>query len=618
MTDGESWGLDGAESRPPHAGGGNSLVAILLAVLVVLTVSVAAAGIGAAQTAGNDATPTEEPADPTPTETPTEAPERSSSSPSTSSTSSASDPTVQELRRGGEQISGAAPSMRWLSDDGSVYVDYEDPNPLVGGTGEDWEAGEILEPGELVESDDLRLHAQRARDAGNDKYRLHITYAELVQETEERGNSTVTVTRARNVTTQSQNVTFTGPFDTEEVDLRRSEGTRQVLMVLEEPDSGKELARYSFRHRSVATTQAAGINTMGDLLAWVGWWIAFPLIVLTIVVGVGARWAVQQAGKGPDKGVVFWSITGGTTTFFAVLIGYVWLADWLVAVPLAIPVALALVMGIVYLESWEVGVEEVEFIKPELELATSPSGERSVDMVSVESTKEKVVSNGPSDLAVVRDGIRPFLSRCFGGAAPLIGGDDLATRFDVTGEDSDHDAKVFVHPKSGSVLDYQAEGWQLSLPPTNTRGELLEFAALTAVALVFTAGVWTAFSALWGSLAFAGVVLLIALRPEEGYAQVHLAPAHTRAAFASMLYLARETDDADTIESARRKLVEKEATSEKDVEEALTDRDATLVQEMFNVDADEAVSALDDDVDELEEFIEDAKDVDGPEVPADD
>jgi len=528
--------------------------------------------------------------------------------------------TATEIRSGGETIAGAAPSQRWLGTDGSVYVDYSNPNPLVGGSGEDWEAGVILEPGSKIQADQLRIHAQRARDAGIDKYRVRLVYANMITRQVTEGNTTRTVTEAANVTTGTQKVEFAGPFSTGTVNLRRSDAPRNVLMILENPETGEEVARWSFRHESVATTQAAGISSMGDLLGWVGVWIVLPLVVLTVAVGYLSRAAIRRAGKGPDMGPVFWTGALGAGTFFGVALAYSLVADWLVALPLAIPVGLALFIGIVYIETTEVGVEEVEFIKPDLSLAKSPSGEDGVDMIKAESTTEKVIRDGPVHRAVVRDGIRPFLSRVFGGAAPLVGSDDLATRIDIYGDDADHDAMVFVHPESGSVLDYEPEGWQLELPSLADREEQKNFAVLAAVALAFTAGVGQVFGFAAGVVAFILVVAGIALRPRSGFARVMLAPAHMRAAFASMMYLGKELDNAETIEAARSKLVELQAQSEKDVEKAITSRDSTLVQEMHNVDADAAVDELSTDKDDdLDKLIEDGQEsgVD-QEVPADD
>ena len=89
-----------------------------------------------------------------------------------------------------------------------------------------------------------------------------------------------------------------------------------------------------------------------------------------------------------------------------------------------------------------------------------------------------------------------------------------------------------------------------------------------------------------GMLAFVGAVAVATVRPQDGYARVDPAPAHLRSAWASMLYLSVEAEDADTIEDARDTIVSLQARSEKDVQEALQDQDSTLIEEMFSEDVD--------------------------------
>ena len=368
-------------------------------------------------------------------------------------------------------------------------------------------------------------------------------------------------------------------------------------MWLEDDDGNAvEGARWRFSHRSPATTQDAGIDSFGDLLSWVAWWIGLPMIGGIVTSALGVRGAINLAAKGPDKGIVFWTVVGGGITTILVAAAYALIADLLVTLPLVIPIGLTVLMAIIYLETYQVGVDEILFVRPELELATSPSGETAVDIVSVQSTREKVVTRGPGTVDIVRDGIRPFVSRCLGGSATLEGADQLSTRFDVNGERRvPEDAMIFVHPLAAhdGVIDYEPEGFRLVLPSLEDRSDAVRAAVGTTVILSFAGVVGWSFGALLGWLALAGALVAVSVRPRQGRAQVDLAPAHLRAAFASMLYLARELDNAETIEQAREKIVEKEATSEKEIEQALTERDSTLVSEMLNTDVEGAVNEVD-------------------------
>lgn len=582
MPDDAESGHRSPRERPPE----EPVIAIGLVLVVMLCLLLAATtavALAADVAAGQENT--------TATTTPTE------------SAPSESGYRLEELRQGGTQIAGAAPSMRWVGEKGAVYVDYENPNPLVLDSGEEWEAGEILSPGELVEAGGLRMHAQRQRGADDVEYQLVVVYWDTETVEVQEGETARTERRLANVTEQRHTLAFSGAFDHGSIDLRRSDETRQVTMWLEENGEPVRGARWTFEHRSPATTQSAPITTMGDLLGWVGKWIVLPLIVGIVGVSLLVREAIARAGRGPDMGPVFWGVVLTGILVLTTAVAWFMLADLLVALPIAIPVALAAFTAIVILETWESGVEEIEFVKPELELASSPTGEAAVDIVDVETTREHVVRTAPGEMSVARAGLRRFLSRCFGGAAPLEGTGDLSTRFDVSG---DHDAKIFVHPFADheGVLEYEPEGWTLETPEAETRGDLVSLAVIGVGGALLAGLLYSAFGPVWAALTLLGIGAGMTLRPETGRAYVDLAPAHMRAAFASMLYLAQEVDNADTIQEARKKVVEKEARSEKDVEEALTQRDSTLVREMFDVDVDDAVSELDGK--QLEDLVEDA------------
>ena len=564
-----------SERHPPHAGG---VVAVfLVTVLVGALLALSAGGVAAADDAvGNDSTV---------------------DLVDDGNDSAAVEPdaewSVDELRRGGSVISGAAPSQRWLDGTGSVYVDYPNPNPLALDTGAEWEAGEILEPGELVESRQLTLNAQREQGAEIGEYDLVVVYwdSERVRVENEDGTAS-TEERLTNVTTDRHELEFSGAFDRETVTLRQSGEPRQVTMWLED-DDGNAVggARWNFEHRTAATAASAGIDSMGDLLGWIATWIAGPLVLLTVVGGFVSRGAIKKAGTGPDKGLLYWSIMLSFVGLVAIGLGWYYLADWVVALPLVIPVGLAAFTVLVVLETYEDGVEEVEFVKPEISVGKSPSGELALDTISVESTKEKIVRQGPEGMAVVRSGIRPFLSRCFGGTAPLEGAGQLSTRIDVDGDTSD--AKVWIHPRAREVLEYEPEGWMLDMPAPSNREEWLRLGVTAFLTLLFGAAVWWTWGIIAGALVTAAITAVVAFRPTRGYATVDVAPAHVREAFVTNLYVARELDDADTISAARTKLVEKEARSEKDVEKALTERDQTLLEEMHSVDVSEVVSDYD-------------------------
>lgn len=616
MPDGAERAASGPRERPPDAVGPTTLAALLAAAVVVLGAVVGLAVVAtpalAQENATSSSTPTETATDtPTPTPestpTPTSTPSRSGSS-SSGSGSDYEPPTgaelsVDELRQGGRQISGAAPSTRWVDGGGAVYVDYQDPNPLMLSSGDSWEAGKILEPGGLVETRNLRFHSQRPRDAGASEYTLTIVYWSTEERTiEGPEGETRAETALANVTVDTAGVGFSESFDSSDVRLRKSDGERFVTMWLVDSDGQRvDGAQWTFRHRTAATSEAAGISTMGDLYGWVGKWIAIPLIVGIFIVAYLSMMSIRRAKSGPGMGLIFWGLSLGAISVTAVGVGWFWLADWFVAVPLAIPAGLSFVTLIVILETYERDVDEIEFIKPVLELTESPTGGVSLDAVSVETTTEKVAKVGKVP-SVIRDGIRPFLARCFSHSAALEGAEALET--DVAVESGDHDGKIWVHPRADEPLEYDPEGWQIDAPNPADRGAWLVLLLIVGGLAVVLGSVWLFVSPVLAIVAGALLLGVATLRPEGGRAVVDPAGVHGRQAFISMVYLAREIDNADTISEAREKIVRKEARSEKDVEKALTERDSTLVSEMFNTDVSEAVGEFDGDDSELEELIE--------------
>jgi len=75
------------------------------------------------------------------------------------------------------------------------------------------------------------------------------------------------------------------------------------------------------------------------------------------------------------------------------------------------------------------------------------------------------------------------------------------------------------------------------------------------------------------------------------------------------LYLATELDDARTIGEAREKIIEQQATVQREIDEALEKQDSTMLSEMFGDEYGESIErALQGDPSE----------VDGQEVPSDD
>ena len=152
----------------------------------------------------------------------------------------------------------------------------------------------------------------------------------------------------------------------------------------------------------------------------------------------------------------------------------------------------------------------------------------------------------------------------------LEGVEDMPTESRVVGS-TGYDRIAWTRADADQALEYEPEGWQFNLP---TDGNGLIKLGIAAVAFAALGQAWIG-STLVGVLALPA----LALRPKSGSAWFAPANAHQRAAYVSMLYGAVEYEEAETLEESRRKRLESESTNQKDVEQALEKRDATLLEE---------------------------------------
>jgi len=489
---------------------------------------------------------------------------------------------LETLRNGGKTVPGADPSTRWLANGGSVFVDYSSGNPLMSGGTEDWEVENVLANGNLVRTNKLTFRANRMRGAEPANLELVVVY--WSEESVQRGNQTVT--RARVDAEERKSLTFEGAFDRSTVRLQRSDDTRRVTMWLQNAETGERIdgAAWTFRHNSVATSASSGIETMGDYLAKAFVEFLVPIAIGAFVAGILVSKAVKRAGVGPQYGFFPWiaALTVGTILF--TLFQYGTLADLLVDAPTIAAVYMTALVGIVILESQQENITETLFLRPHLVDVANPRGEDAVDSMLGDATEEKVVKLSGGREAVVRPGLLPFLSRVWGGAAILEPTRPLTTEMQLA--QSDWDQVIFVDPDADETLDYTPEGWAIAVPSVESWTDVAELVAFVTVLAGIVLLVGMKLSWLWAI--GAGVALLVGFlaTPTETSAIVEPASGHERAAFVSMMYLAIEHDDAETIESARQKLIEERAHQERDVDDALEMQDATLIEEMLGSDVD--------------------------------
>ncbi|GAB3676860.1 hypothetical protein [Halopiger thermotolerans] len=521
---------------------------------------------------------------------------------------------LETLRSGGRTVSGADPSTRWLGDSGSMYVDYSSANPLTSGKTEEWEAENLLANGDLVRVNELTFHATRLRNAESETYELVVVY--WTEGTRQRGNATVPVANVQ--AEDRKELPIEGAFAHETVDLRRSDESRRVTMWLEDSSGDRvDGAQWTFKHHSLATAADAGIDGEGDYLSRALMEFLLPIAGRSFVVGGAANRGVKRAGVGPQYGYVPWIVGLTLATFIFVSWQFTTLADLVARAPLILSAYVVGIVGIVVLEGQQSNVKETVFLRPHLVDVANARGDDAKDSLLADMKTEKVVDLHNGAKAVVRPGVRPFLSRVFGGKAVLDPSRPLTTEINLA--ESEWDQLILVDPDADETLDYTPEGWKFEVPELTDWGDALEIATGGAVTVGIVLLVGFLASWAWGIGAGLVVIALVCATPTETAARVDPANGHERAAFISMMYLAENHDDAETLESARKKLIRERARSERDVDEALETQDATLVEEMFGSDVDrrlvdDASSATDSSDDRDRE----RADQEIPEVPADD
>jgi hypothetical protein len=276
------------------------------------------------------------------------------------------------------------------------------------------------------------------------------------------------------------------------------------------------------------------------------------------------------------------------------------IAELLAHAPILAAGWVSLIIGIVVLETYQTNVKRVLFMQPVLQETQSPSGEQAVDAQWGHAVEERLVKMPDGTDALVRPGLIPFLSRCFGGAARLFteteDGErkEIQTRLELP--KSRWDEIVFVDDEASTVLDYSPESWTISFPEIEDLTDGLKLLTIGVIVAMFALSLSEWLGTVWG-VGLAGIALaVVLLEAVDGYARVDPAPAHARQAMMTSLYLATELDDAKTIDEARSTIVEQQATKQQDIDAALEQQDSTMIDTMFGDDDSELRRALESEV----------------------
>jgi hypothetical protein len=490
--------------------------------------------------------------------------------------------TLEELRRGGQQISGAPPSLRWIGQDSGVWVDYTDPNPLQDTGGSDWSAKTLLKPGTTVPRNEIRLHRQGTQATADETLTVHIVYWETGPRTVRGERTTSEETVVENVTHTTQEVQFDGAFDVATIDLRpHYDRPRQVTMWVE---GSEQTARWRFRHKSLESTRAlpAWVDSRGDLLLWTAQNVLLPMFVAMLVLAGLVMWGRKRAAAGPQNGYVWWIFVIALGALFATAAAWQWFSSIFVQAPAILAVTAAAIAMVPVVESQDESVRDVLTIKPEVTDATTAGGEMGKDILRMESKGIKLADTPQGETLVLRPGILAYLSRLLGGGAVLK--EQIDTTVAVHRHPK-YDEAIWVDPQREKPIRYKREGIKLWDPPTRLKG------GAVGLAIVALGGLATA---TWVGTAIPGAVLAalpIVMSVRKGEAEIHPAPMHFRAAHTTALFLSEEADQAATMEQALEEAYEERASVHTKIEERSDHRDSSLVESTVGVEIDAAVGS---------------------------
>jgi len=535
-------------------------------VVVVLLVAPLGAGIGAAAM----------------THPPTQTAAQATPSPVNSSYS------ISELRRQGSPPSTESPaSVRKLDTYTSLALRYD-------GVGLLHQTDVFLDSGATVRSDQVHLDSIRYGRAESTETLVMVFWTPETRAVEAAsGNGTTMQTVAANQTVRRQEITIPENRERATIDLPEHAASTHVTMWVD----GHRDVRWTFQHHSVPFAQTLAITSQGGFWERALTQIAFPTLALGGLVGAVIPASIKRAGAGPQWGLLPWGVILAFAGFFGLLFASTWLSSVIVALPFVVPVAIAALVGIVFLERYEDGVHKVTLCQLDTTEKKTPSGDLALEALAGKLRTVKLTKTPNGRLAVIPTGLRAFIARVFGRAAILHGDDRIRSEVDLS--DSDSDKLIFIDTDADELVDVNKESLEFR-PPTRDQdgaldiggvlGVLVEFAVPAAVFFLLSGPVI-------GIIAGLLAVLLLNTQAHEGSASILPAVGHAEDAVATAFYLEKSLEEYETFEGLIKALRSEKNRSEDILEmieeqgaEALIDRahgrqDAESLDEMWSDDA---------------------------------
>ncbi|QLH83217.1 hypothetical protein [Halosimplex pelagicum] len=505
------------------------------------------------------------------------------------SPSSDSEFTLSELKRDGahQQVD----SVRMANTDDLMYwLVYWPANDVFANPGGD-QGGQYLPANHSVGRNTVYLRTW-AFDSREET--VHMVFWNEKTRTVERGNTTVVEPYAANVNHVEREVTVDRGRPTVAIDMPNHQSQKRVTMWIED----KDWARWTFRHKSLATTQAVNIDSAGDYLASVISDFLVWIIVGGFLVGWICKIWIDRAGEGPGYSLTAWFLGLSFATGLGSLMFYESVASLVVNAHIVLSAYVVGVIAIIMLEMRSNGVSKAMLLQPKLSYAESPTGDEAWDMLDAELEEARIVRGTDGTVSVITRGFLPSLARAFGATARLYNAEKLRTRVNL--QNSKWDELFVVDPEADEILHYEPEGWELTTSPLD-REHAPTYGAIALAFVVGGLGIHFGGVSPWLVIGALGAGLLTwAAEPVSGEAYVEPAPVHIRTAVATMFQLTEDVDDAKTLDQAKEQVDKLRVRRQQEVEREVEKHDRTLVEEALDPDAEIPSTIGSDDGDDDE------------------
>lgn len=518
------------------------------------------------------------------------------------STTNSSGYTLEELRRDGKHYS--VPSARIVPEEQRVFwLEHQPPNKPWETVSEE-ENGPKFDTSNTLRTNTLYLRTIRAQ-TDTESATVKIVSWEPETRTVKEDNTTTTERVAANVTVQEQQVSLGPGWSVGEISMPKHDEEKHVTMWIE---GREDTARWTFTHKSVATTQEVDVQTWGDLLWTIVKYVGLTVLIGGAFVGKKVRNAVESAAIGPQWGFGKWMVAITVVTAAIAYYLFTAIAEMIVVAPYLIGLWLVAVMGAYMLSTHTGEIATKGFLKPDIENAVSFTNARegdadiatdggspasyAYDVLQGEFGTAKTIED-ENGVSIVRPGLVAFLARIYGARARIENIESLTARMQLPG--SSPDEIFFVDPEADDLIEYEAPGFSLDIPDWD-RSELVTRGLGLAVAGYLVHQLGSLYStplvfATAGAIAVYAFAKLY-VKPTDGYARIEPAPMHFRQAFASTLMLSSGLRDARNFEEAKKKWRKEKLKNRSETQKELDEFDRDMMDFLAGDDVSEEFEEL--------------------------